>query len=106
MTVLQLKQFNFPELFTTAGLEKLDAHFVHFLAQTNPELAEQLKCYRAGKLTAAQSSEWIIASASILEKYIAQLFGIELEVSALYQATHHHDPIFQFKDHYVHQAKR
>ena len=49
MVALQLKQFIFPELFTAAGLDKLDAQFLATLAQANPELAAQLTNYRANQ---------------------------------------------------------
>jgi len=107
MMQLQLKQFDFKDLFTAEGLDQLDKRFLAALLQIDPALAEQLKKYRGGPLHSPQEiSELIIACAPILEKFIAELFQIESAVAKLYQATHHHDPIFQFKDYYVHHAKR
>ncbi|HLB56926.1 MAG TPA: FAD-dependent oxidoreductase [Coxiellaceae bacterium] len=106
MTQLQLKEFNFSELFTANGLAKLDHIFLKKLTEIDKTLSEQLKQYRAGKLSHSEMSELIIQCAPILEKFIAELFQIESAVADLYSKTHHHDPIFQFKDYYVHHAKR
>jgi len=106
MSELQLKHLDFEALFTAEGLDKLDRLFLAELTQSNYVLTEQLKKYREGKLTNIEISELIIQCAPILEKFIAELFHIESAVSELYQTTRHHDPIFQFKDYYVHHAKR
>lgn len=106
MTNLQLKHFDFKTLMTSEGLFALDHSFLNVLEKEAPDLLEKLHKYRDGKLNAADISEWIIACAPILETFIAELFQIESAVSALYQTTRQHDPIFQFKDYYVHHAKR
>src|SRR3990167_1102978 len=106
MTDLQLKYFDFKTLMTAEGLLALDHTFLRLLEKKDAHLFEKLNDYRDGKLKVAEISEWIIACAPILETFIAELFQIESAVSALYQTTHYHDPIFQFKDYYVHHAKR
>jgi NADPH-dependent glutamate synthase beta subunit-like oxidoreductase/NAD(P)H-flavin reductase len=104
---LQLKGFDFQSLFSSAGLTALDHSFFNYLEKVDAPLAQQLQQYREGQLQSPEiTSEWIVACAPILEKFIAELFGIESAVASLYQKTHEHDPVFQFKDFYVHQAKR
>lgn len=104
---LQLKGFDFQSLFSSAGLTALDHSFLGYLENEDVALAQQLQQYREGQLQSPEIiSEWIVACAPILEKFIAGLFGIESAVAHLYQKTHAHDPVFQFKDFYVHQAKR
>ncbi|MCX7121233.1 MAG: pyridine nucleotide-disulfide oxidoreductase [Gammaproteobacteria bacterium] len=104
---LKLKDFDFQALHTSEGLSELDERFIKTLAAQNPELRGQLKVYRDGKLnTPQQVSEFIIACAPFLENFIAELFQIESAVDFLKKETRSHDPIFQFKDYYIHQAKR
>lgn len=106
MTIHKLKHADFEKLMTQAGLAALDEQFIQYLSNVDFALSEQLKIYREGRLLTAQISELVIVCAPILEQFIANLFGIEAEVAALKNTTRSHDPIFQFKDHYVHQAKR
>ena len=104
---LKLKNRDFQALQTAEGLQSLDRDFMEALSEVNPTLVEQLQHYRNGQLTAPHEvSEWIIACAPILENFLAQLFQIEPAVEALKKETRSHDPIFQFKDAYVHQSKR
>lgn len=102
---LQLNGLDFPELFTVDGLTKLDTLFVEYLKTQDAHLASLLTAYRAGELL-FPISEWIIATAPILEDFIAELFQIESEVKALKSETRSHDPIFIFKDYYLQKAKR
>src|SRR3990167_4142250 len=106
MMMHKLKHADFEMLMTQAGLAALDEQYIWYLSNVDLVLSEQLKIYREGKLSTAQISELVIVCAPILEQFIAKLFGIEAEVTALKNVTRSHDPIFQFKDHYVHQAKR
>ena len=96
---LNLKHLNFQALLTAEGLSTLDQFFITYLTRENPTLAMQLQDYRTGKLASGITpSEWIMASAAVLETFIATLFDIEAAVVSLRQATRSHDPIFQFKD--------
>ena len=106
MTMHKLKYGNFQAILTSEGLAALDHHFIQYLTSVDSVLAEQLAIYREGKLSITQISELVITCAPILEQFIAALFDIEREVAALKNTTRSHDPIFQFKDHYIHLAKR
>ncbi|OGT49878.1 MAG: pyridine nucleotide-disulfide oxidoreductase [Gammaproteobacteria bacterium RIFCSPHIGHO2_12_FULL_38_11] len=104
---LKLKNCDFQALQTAEGLSLLDEWFIKKLSAEQHELAEQLKVYRDGKLHNPQEiSELIIACAPVLENFIAELFQIESAVATLKKEICAHDPIFQFKDYYIHHAKR
>lgn len=106
MVINKLEHADFQILMTQDGLATLDEQFIQYLASVDSVLTKQLKRYRQGMLSTLQVSEFVIACAPILEQFIATLFDIERDVAALKNTTRSHDPIFQFKDHYVHQAKR
>lgn len=105
---LKLKGFVFQELFTSDGLKKLDGDFLNTVHHTDELLHGQLLSYRQGeKFTPVQVSELIIQCASLLEAFIAELFGIEEAVERLQTFTLSNNPIFVFKKYYVlRQARR
>ncbi|MCX7124914.1 MAG: pyridine nucleotide-disulfide oxidoreductase, partial [Gammaproteobacteria bacterium] len=104
---LKLKDFDFQALQSADGLCALDSRFLRTLEKEDSALFEQLKSYRDGKLNTPQAiSELIINCAPTLENFIAELFGIESAAAELKKETRSHDPIFQFKDYYIHHAKR
>jgi NADPH-dependent glutamate synthase beta subunit-like oxidoreductase/NAD(P)H-flavin reductase len=81
----------FPELYTRPGLLRLDAAFLDFLGTSDSGLRARLESARAapGRLTAREESELLIAVATHLEDFTAELFGIKAEVQAL--AARHHE---------------
>lgn len=96
MRTLQLKYLDFQTLFTEKGLMQLDQLFLSFLNEADVALCETLRQYRVAKLTTPQISEFIIACAPILEKFIAELFKIEREVHAAQDTVHNiDDTLFQ-----------
>lgn len=103
----QLPRFDFSASLTAEGLLQLDNAFLAYLQTENAGLHQSILEYRAEKIISAEAvSELVIACAPIVERFIASLFEIETEVKALRYSILEHDPIFIFKDHYLHQAKR
>jgi NADPH-dependent glutamate synthase beta subunit-like oxidoreductase/NAD(P)H-flavin reductase len=99
---LHLKGFNFPELFTADGLNKLDESFLSYLQSMDQLLYGKLLAFRGGQeFTPAQISGMVIEWAPLLEAFIAELFFIEDAVGQMQAATCQHDPIFAFKKYYV-----
>lgn len=77
----------FASLQTAEHLQALDSEFQAFLTLHDTTLANQLPHYRAHTLSAAEESVWMIATAPILEKFIAHLFQIETDVQKLFDDT-------------------
>jgi NADPH-dependent glutamate synthase beta subunit-like oxidoreductase/NAD(P)H-flavin reductase len=77
--------FSFPDLYRTAGLARLDAEFRHYLGDADANLASRLASARAAPeaLARLQESELLLELAPHAEDFVAKLFGIESEVSAL-----------------------
>src|SRR3989338_33457 len=101
--------FSFNELASAEGLARVDKTFLNKLASQNPEYYQDLLSYReqSKQFSALEISQLLINIAPLLEKFIADLFGIEEAVEALRLATLSHEPIFVFKEWYVlRQAKR
>ncbi|HKB84489.1 MAG TPA: FAD-dependent oxidoreductase [Burkholderiales bacterium] len=75
----------FEDLYRRDGLLRVDAAFVDFLGQAQPELRERLESQREShpRLPPKQESEFLIAVAGHLDDFIARLFGIEDEAVAL-----------------------
>jgi hypothetical protein len=95
--------FSIQDLYDSAGLSRLDAAFLMFLADGDRALAERLIAARATPqaLAAREESELLIAVAPHMEDFIARLFGIEAEVGAL--AARHHElaPLYGCKRQFV-----
>jgi len=75
----------FAELYTAAGLRRLDSIFVSELAAQASPLHERLLTGRTAPDTLGrkQEAELLLALAPHLERFLAQLFGIEREVASL-----------------------
>lgn len=100
---LQLNGFSFSELFHSAGLHRLDQAFLHYLANENANLHTQLLAYRDDSQPFSQQeiSELLITCATILEKFLAELFGIEEAVAIAQARTTANNPIAVFKKYFV-----
>ncbi|QHG92614.1 pyridine nucleotide-disulfide oxidoreductase [Coxiella endosymbiont of Amblyomma sculptum] len=102
---LILTGFNFPELFTTSGLQKLDAAFLAFLKDKDAVLYEKLLLYRKeGESKSSRSksiSELIISCGSLLENFVSNLFSIEKHIEHLRVVTLRENTISDFKKFYV-----
>lgn len=109
-STLHLKGCTFAELFTSAGLQKLDQQFLNWLVMHAPALENQLLTYRqqdASAETPLQTSELLLALAPHLENFLAELFQIADEVAILQARTLIDDPVLAFKKYYVlREAKR
>jgi NADPH-dependent glutamate synthase beta subunit-like oxidoreductase/NAD(P)H-flavin reductase len=106
---LGLPGLHFRDLFRLEGLRRLDDEFLARLKAHDPQRHAALLAYRSGTKTqsAIELSELLLASAPLLDDFIAGLFGIEAEVYALSAATRGHDPVFAFKKQFVQKrAKR
>ncbi|HYK13362.1 MAG TPA: hypothetical protein VEW70_05220 [Burkholderiales bacterium] len=90
---------SFPDLYTRDGLVRVDAAFLAALARADDALCQQLRAAREqpSVLTNKQESELLIALASHLDDFIAELFGIEAEVRALSARHHELAPLFSCK---------
>src|SRR5487761_2612222 len=77
--------FSFSDLYSCAGLARVDAAFLEYLGQSDAALAESLIAARARTHALAKKaeSELLIAVAPHLEDFTAALFGISTEVQAL-----------------------
>ena len=77
--------FSFPDLYSRAGLARIDATFLQHLGASDAALAARLIEARAGAgaLARKAESDLLIAVAPHLEDFVAALFGVETEVLAL-----------------------
>ena len=89
----------FHDLYSCAGLRRVDAAFGAWIEHADVALAARLAAARAdpAALTRLQESELLIALAPHLEDWLARLFGIEREVAALQAAQHELAPLFACK---------
>ncbi|MEP6998041.1 MAG: pyridine nucleotide-disulfide oxidoreductase, partial [Betaproteobacteria bacterium] len=89
----------FTDLYATEGLARVDAAFLAFMHAADPGLAQRLASARgnAAALGRGDESVLLIAIASHLEDFVAQLFGVEAEVAALQQAQHELAPLYACK---------
>ena len=94
---------SFEQLYQADGLLKLDARFLHELAASQPELAQQLLAARQqpDSLMAKQESALLIAVGPHLEDFIAKLFQIQAPVSALASSHHALAPLYVVKRQFV-----
>src|SRR3990167_6556452 len=98
---LKLNGFTFAELFHAEGLHRLDQTFLAYLNNKNPALLEQLKAYRQHSQPGIEQSEMLIATARVLENFLAELFHIEDEVAVSEALTTSFNPISIFKKYFV-----
>jgi NADPH-dependent glutamate synthase beta subunit-like oxidoreductase/NAD(P)H-flavin reductase len=106
---LNLKGFNFQELHSVPGLQKLDEQFLSALRDMNHLWYSQLLSYRQNTQFAPGEvvSQLLIDCAVVLEGFISQLFGVEEDAARLQAQTLSHQPIFAFRAYYVlKQARR
>jgi NADPH-dependent glutamate synthase beta subunit-like oxidoreductase/NAD(P)H-flavin reductase len=87
----------FEDLYSRAGLQKLDAAFLNYVAEGDAALAERLRAARRAPPARKDESELLISLAPQLEDFLAHLFGIEAEARSL--AARHHElaPLYSVK---------
>lgn len=100
---LQLKGFEYSELFRSDGLNRLDQTFLGHLKGINPELHTLLLAYRdeSNSLSQLEISELLIACAEILENFLASLFNIEEALAISTAKTTSLNPISTFKKYFI-----
>src|SRR2546428_1665353 len=91
----------FPDLYEREGLIRLDRALVAYLSEADRSLADKLIAARAQPPASAAESELLIALAPHVEDFIAKLFGVEAEASAL--AARHNElaPLYSVKRQFV-----
>jgi NADPH-dependent glutamate synthase beta subunit-like oxidoreductase/NAD(P)H-flavin reductase len=91
--------FDFPDLYSTAGLSGLDDAFCAWLGQTDASLAARLAAARAdpARSSRREESDLIVAVAPHVEDWLARLFGIETEVTRLQAEQHELAPLYACK---------
>lgn len=95
--------FDEQKLLNLEALYDLDAAFLQRLAQEAPGCAAFLKCYRQTGFHCPENeqSQWLIACAEHLDRFIAQRFDIEAPAQALRAHILKDNPVFVFKKEFV-----
>ena len=88
---------SFDDLYTSAGLTRLDAAFVAFLGDADGALRDKLVAARHSPPTGREESDLLVALAPHVEDFVAQLFDVATEVTALQEAQHELAPVFACK---------
>ena len=93
----------FEDLYRRAGLLRLDGHFIEFLEPADAALAGRLRAGRADPagLDAKAESQLLLDLAPHLERFLAQLFGIQDEVRALARRHDELAPLYSVKRQFV-----
>jgi NADPH-dependent glutamate synthase beta subunit-like oxidoreductase/NAD(P)H-flavin reductase len=87
----------FPDLYEREGLLRVDAAFLDFLGGIDAALRERLAAARQAPLSGKAESDLLIALAPHLEDFVARLFGVEAEVTALAERHNELAPIYSVK---------
>ena len=98
MTTLRFG-LEFKDLYQRAGLARLDAAFLVFVAESDAALAGRLAAARAQPqaLAPKAESDLLIELAPHLDDFLARLFGIESEAQALAARHHNFAPLYSVK---------
>jgi len=107
--IMNFHELNYQELFQAETLAQLDQQFLNHFRHQNSSLHDELMAYRSQSkpFTPIQISELLLASAPILEEFLADFFDIHKALETTHQQTQQHNPIFSFKKWFVlRRAKR
>ncbi len=98
-TTLTFNQSTFAQFWQLDTLATLDQQFLQQLQQQDASLSQRLLEYRQAThtLSPVQISELLIASAKVLEHFIADLFKIQIDLEHSRQQLHAQSPILEFK---------
>ena len=90
---------DFGDFYSRDGLVRLDARFVAFLHERNPDLHGRLMAARAAPddLAGKPESELLIALAPELEDFIGELFGVTHEMTELKRRHDELAPLYTVK---------
>ncbi len=93
----------FSDLYCRDGLSRIDAAFLSWLGDADPELVARLSAARAepDALAKKDESALILAAGPHLDDFVADLFGIAGEVRALSARHHVLAPIYTIKRQFV-----
>ncbi len=93
----------FEDLHDRAGLERVDARFLEALRAADAALAARFEAARSnpGSLAVKEEAELLIAVSPHLDRFVANLFGIEAEWTALRGEHAELDPLFLVKRKFV-----
>ena len=93
----------FEQLYDRAGLIQLDSFFVDALRAADPDLAQRLLAARTASdsLDHKDESHLLMALARHLDDFLAHLFTIEREVTALSASHHALAPLYKIKRQFV-----
>jgi NADPH-dependent glutamate synthase beta subunit-like oxidoreductase/NAD(P)H-flavin reductase len=92
----------FQDLYTTAGLSRLDGAFCAELQSRDLGLFNRLMAARlAGCKTSLAESELLIALAPVAEDFIGALFGVTKEIEAQRTANTRLSPIYECKRQFI-----
>jgi hypothetical protein len=102
--------FRYEDLYSPAGLERLDKTFVRELEELRPELHAEYRNYRAGlgkDIEPTAVSELLVQLAPVVGRFIARLFGVTAEHDRQREAVERElDSIFVFRTQIVGQLKK
>ncbi|NQY09450.1 MAG: pyridine nucleotide-disulfide oxidoreductase [Flavobacteriales bacterium] len=95
-------ELEFEDLYSRAGLEKLDASFVNELKESNVELHNQFVTYRSNFIEGVEvdvkdEANFLIELAPYIEDFVSTLFGISAEVADLQKQHNDLAEIFRCK---------
>ncbi len=97
------------DLYSGAGLERLDARFRRFLLERDPALAGRLAAARAGEAVARpdESELWLLL-APLVDEFLCALFAIGAEVAELVERQNDLEVVFEVRRKFVqrHIAKK
>ena len=98
--VLGLPGYTFHDLFEPARLKDLHAEFDAWFAKEDPAAYDAFAEYRTRRgegLTPEQISGALLGAAPLVSRFVARLFGVEAEVSAIRAGVKSRDPLWRFK---------
>lgn len=102
-STLQLDDFAYSDLFTPAGLARLDQRFLDGLEVSHKDWHSRLLAYRKNTdhTITPEISELLINCATILELFLSKLFNIEEAVAAANIKTTSLNPLSTFKKYFI-----
>jgi len=93
----------FADLYEREGLERLDRRFVERLRASDAAACERFLAARAnpGALSYKEEADILMGVAPLVDRFVAELFGIEAEWEALVAGHHALAPLFRVKRKFV-----
>ena len=92
---------NFSNLYDLEGLAKVDNAFLDYLKDRDSGLADQLVAGRQEKPEAKAESQFLVDVGPFLERFMAELFGIEDDLNDLNECHHALKTFFDFKRSFI-----